>query len=163
LKKRTKKLLFPAVRGVPSVSGRGQGQSRKSFLVLFFKKEPLLFLLSLTSCSTSCPLPRQQRMTETRLYFGRDIQGGGFVTDAAWGQFAAQTLTQAFPDGFTITAGVGQWRNPRTGQVTREKSFIVEIDGELSPARIARVTQVYRQQFRQDSVGVVTQPVCGAF
>jgi hypothetical protein len=41
LKKRTKKLLFPAVRGVPSVSGRRQGRSRKSFLVLFFKKEPL--------------------------------------------------------------------------------------------------------------------------
>jgi hypothetical protein len=40
LKKRTKKLLSPAVRDLPGVSGL-RGQSRKSFLLLFFKKEAL--------------------------------------------------------------------------------------------------------------------------
>jgi hypothetical protein len=41
LKKRTKKLLDLAVRVGAAVSGLGQGRRRKSFLVLFFKKEPL--------------------------------------------------------------------------------------------------------------------------
>jgi hypothetical protein len=43
LKKRTKKLLDLAVRVVPAVSGHGQGRSRQSFLLLFFKKEALAF------------------------------------------------------------------------------------------------------------------------
>jgi hypothetical protein len=43
LKKRTKKLLFLEVRTVPSVSDRRQGQTGKSFLLLFFKKEVLTF------------------------------------------------------------------------------------------------------------------------
>jgi hypothetical protein len=45
LKKRTKKLLVCQARADPTVSGRGQGRKSKSFLVLFFKKEPLPSLL----------------------------------------------------------------------------------------------------------------------
>jgi len=41
LKKRTKKLLFIAVRIVPVLSFRRQGRRNKSFLLLFFKKEVL--------------------------------------------------------------------------------------------------------------------------
>jgi hypothetical protein len=43
LKKRTKKLLFPQVNAVLFLSDRGQGRRVKSFLLLFFKKEGLVF------------------------------------------------------------------------------------------------------------------------
>jgi hypothetical protein len=41
LKKRTKKLLDLGVRAVVTVSDPWHGLGRESFLVLFFKKEPL--------------------------------------------------------------------------------------------------------------------------
>jgi hypothetical protein len=41
LKKRTKKLLPLAARAGPAATGLGQGRNSQSFLVLFFKKEPL--------------------------------------------------------------------------------------------------------------------------
>jgi hypothetical protein len=102
-------------------------------------------------------------MTETRLFFGRDIKGGGVVDDAAWGDFAARVLTPAFPDGFTVYAAVGQWRNPSKGKIVREPTEVVQIDGAVLPQAIAEVTAVYRQEFHQISVGVETAPVCAAF
>jgi hypothetical protein len=102
-------------------------------------------------------------MMSLKLYFGRDIPGGGFVTDEAWSSFAASILTPAFPDGFTAYEATGQWRNPQDGRIAREKSFVVETVGITSPERIARVIQAYRTTFHQLSVGQVTQPVCAAF
>jgi hypothetical protein len=117
----------------------------------------------LAACQTACPLPGQVPMTALKLYFGRDIPGGGFVTDQAWADFAAHVLTPAFPDGLTTTEALGQWHNPQTGQIAREKSFVVEVEGSISPTRIADVTRAYRQTFHQVSVGQVTQGVCAAF
>lgn len=115
------------------------------------------------SQTSSCPLPGQARMMSLKLYFGRDIPGGGFVTDEAWSSFAASILTPAFPDGFTAYEATGQWRNPQDGTIAREKSFVVETVGITAPAPIATVIQAYRTTFHQIAVGEVTQPVCAAF
>jgi len=124
--------------------------------------------LALAGCQgvapgAACPLPGQQLQMGLKLYFGRDIPGGGFVSDQDFAGFAARVMTPAFPDGLTVYEGLGQWRNPETGHVVRERSFVVEIYGPVSPAGVAAVVNAYRTQFRQISVGQVTQEVCAAF
>jgi hypothetical protein len=120
-------------------------------------------LLTAGCQAPACPLPGQNRADSLKLYFGRDIPGGGFVTDQAWSSFAASVLTPAFPDGFTAYEALGQWRNPRDGTIVRERSFVVESVGAVVPAKLDAVVQAYRAQFRQESVGIVTEGVCAAF
>ena len=124
--------------------------------------------LTLAGCAAmtppgACPLPGQVRAASLKMYFGRDVRGGGFVDDAAWAGFAARVLTPAFPDGFTEYTSVGQWRNPADGMIVREKSFVVEIVGAVVPAKVNAVVQAYRRDFRQVAVGQVTGEVCAAF
>jgi hypothetical protein len=129
---------------------------------------PLIFALS--GCaqfgSPSCLLPLQKPMFEAQLFFGRDISGRGPVSDTEWSGFAAETLTKNFPDGFTVADGEGQWFDPDSKAVIREPSKIVTIvaprDGDLG-ARLNAVARAYREKFHQQSVGVVTAPVCAAF
>jgi hypothetical protein len=139
----------------------GQGLRRTRLLCLGIA-------LMMAACQASpqqasCPLPGQTRMISLKLYFGRNIPGGGFVTDAAWSSFAATVLTPAFPDGFTAYDALGQWRDPSDGHIVREKSFVVEAAGPMSPARILPVASAYRKTFRQVSVGQVSQEVCAVF
>ncbi len=110
-----------------------------------------------------CPLPGQVRAVGLKLYFGRDVPGGGFVDDAQWAGFAARVLTPAFPEGFTEYAAVGQWRDSRNGRIVRERSFVVERVGEVVPEKVDAVVQAYRQEFKQEAVGMVTEAVCAAF
>jgi hypothetical protein len=138
---------------------RGQGLRRTRLLCTCIS-------LMMAGCQasppqTACPLPGQTRMISLKLYFGRDIPGGGFVTDAAWSSFAATVLTPAFPDGFTAYEALGQWRNPQDGRIVREKSYVVETAGPVAPART--VTDAYRKTFHQISVGQVSQEVCAVF
>jgi len=114
----------------------------------------------------SCALPSQQPFATVELFFGRDIPGREPLTDAEWADFAARVVTQQFPDGFTVLDGDGQWLDQRTGRVVQEKSKILlaaaDPDSDLA-ARINAVTNAYRKEFHQQSVGVLTSPSCGAF
>jgi hypothetical protein len=110
-----------------------------------------------------CPLPGQARAVNLKMYFGRDVPGGGFVNDADWAGFAAKILTSAFPDGFTVYQALGQWRDPGSGAVVREQSFVVESVGAVSAGKVDAVVQAYRRAFRQVSVGLVSAEVCAVF
>jgi hypothetical protein len=128
----------------------------------------MLILAGLASCAPpACPLPTQSRATMVTLFFGRDIPGGGQVSDTDWAAFAAATLTDQFPDGLTISDGGGQWRDPETRRVSWERTKIVLIavpePASGLAARISRVTRLYRAQFHQEAVGVVSVEVCAAF
>ena len=83
--------------------------------------------------------------------------------DAAWQDFASRVLTPAFPAGFTVFAGAGQWFDPTRKQVTREDSFDVLVLGRAVPAVVARVNLAYRARFHQEAVGVVSGDACAAF
>ncbi len=105
-------------------------------------------------------------MVEVQLFFGRDIPGGGRVSDADWADFTATVVTPAFPDGFSVTDAKGQWRDSATGKVVREPSEVLEVVAPQSPAlapKIGKIADAYRKRFHQQSVGIVTRPVCGAF
>ena len=130
----------------------------------------VLIALVLCGCSTlggpqACLLPSQKPRIEAQLFFGRDIEGRAAVSDAEWADFAATTIAKDFPDGFTASDGVGQWRDP-SGAIVHEPSKIVLIVADNADALVPRLNDVieaYKTRFHQQAVGVVTRPVCAAF
>src|ERR1700757_4090901 len=88
----------------------------------------------------ACLLPAEQRMLVAELFFGRNIKGREPVTDAEWAEFAAQTITPNFPDGFTVFDGEGQWRNPRTGAIARDPTKILLVAAKREPDLAQRLS-----------------------
>jgi hypothetical protein len=136
----------------------------------------ILFVLSLllagvSACaprvlSDACLLPAQQRMVVAELFFGRAIRGRAPLSDAEWAEFAAQTITPNFPDGFTVFDGEGQWRNPHTGHIAHEQTKILLVAAPPTPdlgRRLATVIEAYKARFHQQSVGLITRDACAAF
>lgn len=127
----------------------------------------LLIALSFASAQAEdlvCAAPAKAMM-RAELMFGRKIGGRLGVTDVRWRQFVAQELTPRFPDGLTVIDAQGQWRDPR-GALVREPSkivVIVTIDDTGAREKLSAVAAAYKERFRQQSVGVVTHPVCAAF
>lgn len=114
-----------------------------------------------------CPAgTRPMRVVE--LFFGRAIGGPrpGVVSRAAWDRFAADTLSRALPEGYTVRDSRGAWRDPASGRTAREatKDVLVALadrPGALAPVRWAMA--VYRRRFRQHAVGLLISRACGAF
>src|SRR3954464_14801455 len=107
----------------------------------------------------SCPAS-QRPMLDIEFMFGR-----GKASDARWRAFLAREVTPRFPDGLTVYETTGQWRDPTTQKVAREKSRVLRIiaPANTAPEKIAAVTDAYKQQFRQKSIGIVTREVCASF
>ncbi len=108
----------------------------------------------------SCTAP-QRPMLDIELMLGR-----GHASEARWRQFLAKEVTPRFPDGLTVYETIGQWRDPQTATIGRERSRVLRII--VSPAgavrdKVAAVAEAYKKQFRQKSVGVLTREVCAAF
>jgi hypothetical protein len=118
------------------------------------------------SAPYSCLLPAEQRMLVAELFFGRGIKGREPLTDAEWADFAAQTLTPNFPDGFTVFDGEGQWRNPQTGHIAGDRTKILLVAVKREPdlaRRLSAVIDAYKARFHQQSVGVITRDSCATF
>jgi len=107
------------------------------------------------SCS-----PPQKPMLDIELMLGR-----GNASAARWAQFLAREVTPRFPDGLTVYETTGQWRDPATKIIVREKSRVLRIivPADIAPDKIAGVIDAYKTQFRQKSVGIVTRPACASF
>ena len=142
--------------------------------VFFFKrkKQKTLVNLGLSLAiqgalgASACPVPGQRQETELKLYFGRDRAGQTQVSEAEWMLFSNDVLTTIFPDGFTVTDGIGQWRDPANAKITREATKIVDVvvpgaGGFFS--KVNFVVRSYEGKFRQKSVGIVTEQVCAGF
>lgn len=123
-----------------------------------------LFTATAQAQELTCEAPAKP-MLRAELMFGRNIGGRLGVTDARWRDYVARELTPRFPDGLTVLDAHGQWRDPH-GTIVRERTKLVVIvtaDDTGARKRIAEATAAYRQRFQQQSVGVVTRPVCAAF
>jgi len=132
----------------------------------------LVFALCLFEAAASperneaCPIAGEHRMSVVHLYFGRSIKGRPPLTDAEWNAFAAEVLTRNFPYGFTAYDGDGQWLDPKTGAVIRERTRIVTAavqNPRALAAGVQAVSDAYRRRFRQESVGIISEDVCAAF
>src|SRR3954453_17601734 len=69
----------------------------------------------------SCTAP-QKTMLDIELMLGR-----GKANDARWRSFLAHEVTPRFPEGLTIYETTGQWRDPATSVIAREKSRVLRI------------------------------------
>jgi hypothetical protein len=117
----------------------------------------------LTACAAPLPCTRLggAPMLEYQLFFGR-----ASVTDQAWSDFVADTVTANLPDGFTVLDGEGQWLNPTSRGISHERTTVIVVavpDTAVSAAAIAAVKNAYTQRFHQQAVGTVIHPACGAF
>ena len=108
----------------------------------------------------------QQRRGVAELLFGRDIGDRVGVSEPAWRRFVAREITPRFPDGLTVTDAVGQWRDPDSGRIVRERSKRVEIvlPGHADDAAwLDAIVSAYKRQFHQRSVGLILQSACVVF
>jgi len=113
-------------------------------------------------------------MLSAMLYFGRDRDGeeapkpgGGIpIPDPEWHKFLEDVVTPRFPDGFTVFDSYGQWRNPITGIITRQRSAVINILTPQSPEvlhRLDEIREIYKQQNHHLSVGLSLSPACAGF
>lgn len=89
-----------------------------------------------------------------RLYFGRNIPGGGSVSDQAWAGFLAEVVTPRFPAGLTVWPAQGQWRG-LSGVIERESSFVLELihpDDAATERAIREIAAEYKRRFSQEAV-----------
>lgn len=96
-----------------------------------------------------------------RLFFGRNIPGGGTVSDSAFAAFLDQVITPRFPRGLTVFHADGQWRG-ESGSVEREQAVVVEVvhpEGPAAEADLREIADEYKRRFRQEAVLRVTMPV----
>ncbi|HEX3432146.1 MAG TPA: DUF3574 domain-containing protein [Rhizomicrobium sp.] len=129
----------------------------------------ILALLTLTGCAPAasrCLVDSQAPMTVVELFFGRDIPGRAPLSDGEWSDFASTVVAKEFPEGFTVTDGEGEWRDPATHAVIREHTKILIVAAPRSADlafRISRIRHAYSVAYQQTSVGVLTYDACGEF
>jgi hypothetical protein len=149
------------LRGFPV--DRRDGHRR--FVVVCALSATGLFAPAPVGAQGACTAP-QQSMQQVELMFGRNIGGHPGVSEAAWSRFLAREVTPRFPDGLSVLDAAGQWHDKERGRVVREPSkLVIIVTADDAPARdkIAAIVTAYKQKFRQQSVGVISRPVCAAF
>lgn len=105
-------------------------------------------------------------MLVTQLFFGSSVKGRGLVTRGEWTAFVRRNIAPRFPDGFTVYEAEGQWLDPVSHSLVREKSKVMIIAAEDTAevrSKIAEISELYRTAFHQQSVGVITRRECAAF
>jgi hypothetical protein len=94
---------------------------------------------------------------ETELFFGRNIPGGGVVSEEQFQAFIDEVITPRFPAGLTIFDAQGQFKDS-TGTIIEESSKVVTLlleDTVENEAAIDEIVRAYREQFNQESVLLV--------
>ena len=105
-------------------------------------------------------------MLVAELFFSRGAEERQSPADAEWAEFAARTITPNFPEGFTVFDGEGQWRNPQTEHIVRDRTKILLVATKRESdlvQRLLAVIDAYKARFHQQSVGIITRDSCAAF
>ena len=123
---------------------------------------PFATALLLAACASrqAAPLadPAGAVTISDRLFLGRDIPGGGTVSDADWAAFLEDVVTPRFPQGLTVWRADGQWRDD-AGRTVREPVLVVEVlhpPGAEHDRAVSEIADEYRRRFRQEAVLRVT-------
>jgi hypothetical protein len=102
--------------------------------------------------SPTASLSHQARVSD-RLYFGRK-HANGIVSETEWAGFLADVVTPRFPQGLTVWAADGQWRDSAQ-RINREPTFVLEVVHPAQPsadAALKAIVAEYRSRFTQESV-----------
>ncbi len=127
-----------------------------------------LICLFLGGCAATATAPCGVGMHSSlsaELFFGRDMQNYGEVSEADWSRFVDEEVTTRFPDGLTVLDGAGQWREPG-GSTLSESSKVVIIVLPGRPddrARLEAIREAYKGRFRQRGVLLVMRSACAGF
>lgn len=108
------------------------------------------------AAGSTAPVVRAESYYRTELYMGRSIPGGGIVSDQAWEKFLGGVVTPLFPDGFTVLAGRGQYREA-SGVIAKEPSYVLvflyrKAGRKRARANIEKIRGEYKKLFAQESV-----------
>jgi hypothetical protein len=115
-------------------------------------------------CGTS---PAAKRFNRTELLLGLSKPDGSAVTDAQFQSFIDTEVTPRLPEGFTIVAGSGQFKDSR-GAIVRESARVLVVlhplaaDGRSSQ-RIEEIRASYKSRYQQESVARVDGESCASF
>lgn len=107
-----------------------------------------------------------QAQQVAQLLFGRNVEDRARVSEADFNGFVAKEVSPRFPEGFTVIDATGQWRDARRGTIVHEAAKIIEIvlpSGEDNRPKIEAIVEAYKQQFQQQSVGLIVAPACVRF
>ena len=126
------------------------------FLGFVFAMPTVVTVSAQTKNAEVQKVSKAERSVRTELYFGRNITGGGTVSDEDWDKFLADVVTPKFPSGLTVMDGAGQFRAD-SGEIEREASKILILiypkkDRKAANLKIEKIRAAYMKTFRQTSV-----------
>lgn len=113
-----------------------------------------LLAILLSACATLPQDVSVEGITD-RVFCGRNIPGGGSVSQADFDAFVDEVVTARFPEGFTVYEAKGIYREER------ESAFVIEIVhpyGRKWDDKVREIAHAYRQRFHQTSVLRVLSP-----
>jgi Protein of unknown function (DUF3574) len=112
----------------------------------------------------ACSEP-QRPMQQIELMFGRNIGGRAGVSETAWSHFLSREVAPRFPDGLSVLDTAGWWQHHKHGVADERGKLVIIVAANETTIRdkIASIVAIYKRQFRQRSVGVISHPVCAAF
>jgi hypothetical protein len=92
----------------------------------------------------------------TELYFGTARRDIAPVSDPEWRDFLEFVITKRFPEGLTVIAAEGQYRDD-SGNVNKEKTFVLILlyplkDWKRRNESIEFIREAYKKAFKQQSV-----------
>lgn len=126
---------------------------------------PKILVLAVLIAAPGCVAPRImpapqpaavsfQTLISDRLYFGRNIPGGGVVSDSDWEGFLSEVITPRFPAGLSVWRAQGQWRDA-SSIIQREDSLILDLlhpDDMKSEQSVQEIMTAYKTRFKQEAV-----------
>lgn len=125
----------------------------------------LVLAASTPAAALECPIGMQARAV-VELYFGRNIGEVLGVSEDAWTKFLDEEITPRFPNGLSVTAIAGQWKDAASNRIVREPGKVLTLIVEPDAAtltRIGGIIALYKARHQQQSVLMTLQPICAAF
>jgi hypothetical protein len=112
-------------------------------------------------------LPSASAFARTELFFGSLKPNGSQVSEAEFQAFLNREISPRFPDGLTLLAGYGQFKNAQ-GVVIRERSRLLILLYPIEQARdssgkIEQIRKAYNSAFQQESVLRTDELSCVSF
>ena len=117
-------------------------------------------LMILIGCTA---VKNQTNYIQSELYFGLSTNGK-VISESEWSAFQTSVLDTSF-SGYTVLNGTGYWTSGK-GEPVSEKSKIVLYLHQPSKAidnTINKVISIYKKQFNQESVLLVSREVRAQF
>ena len=107
-----------------------------------------------------------EEFAEYSVFFGRsDSTGVEVVSEEAWNEFLADTVTPRFPDGLTVMDGRGQWQL-ESGAIQQEGTkilYLLTSKGDDEVSVLGDISEEYKRRFEQESVLLTSGATCVAF